>query len=158
MDAQSSASASVLRNGGDLPLITCTDCPRAKMVKRRSTKEWSLGKIFYCFVHHNGRCPFFYWEDEYLDWLLQLKSEGKLAPEYDIFDGFDDFKEGRAEQPKRKDLLGSLDEKELEMMLRLVSGLGNELVRLLKAVLFVSVCILLLQLVSLVAHMSNHEI
>jgi len=49
MHSESSARAS---NPGHLPLIWCTEYGGAKVMQRRSRKEWSKGRVFFC-------CPFY---------------------------------------------------------------------------------------------------
>jgi len=52
MARESSASASEQWGADELPLILCTDCGLRQVVRRRSKKEWSLGKVFYCCPLH----------------------------------------------------------------------------------------------------------
>uniref|UniRef100_K3YDW1 Zinc finger GRF-type domain-containing protein n=1 Tax=Setaria italica TaxID=4555 RepID=K3YDW1_SETIT len=55
-----------------LPLIMCTDCGLRRVVRCKSQHKWSLCQIFYCCpLHKRGgsSCPFWYWKEEYVDFL-----------------------------------------------------------------------------------------
>ncbi|CAN6347152.1 unnamed protein product [Urochloa humidicola] len=129
------SAASSNQGGADgLPLITCTDCGRVQVVRRKSKQEWSLGEVFYCCPIHkrNGTgCPFWYWEEDYRS---LLKSRAQIVDE------------SRHEVvPQRRQMENSDESKKKK------DGTSNEIVRLLKSMCFLCVCILGVQVLILVA-------
>ncbi|EES09693.1 hypothetical protein BDA96_05G122000 [Sorghum bicolor] len=61
-----------------LPLIQCTKCHKAVVLRLVSKKEWSIGQVFYCcpYYKRDGTgCQFWFWEDDY---MKELRKNGYL--------------------------------------------------------------------------------
>ncbi|KAL6662127.1 hypothetical protein ACP70R_001511 [Stipagrostis hirtigluma subsp. patula] len=78
--SSSSMASTVGRAQPHIPLILCPTCKRKEVVERTSTIDENPGRVFFTCPYHKRRsgCPFFYWEDEYVE---LLKEDGLEVPE-----------------------------------------------------------------------------
>ncbi|WVZ58012.1 hypothetical protein U9M48_008327 [Paspalum notatum var. saurae] len=80
----SSSAAGGRRRRPDLPLITCTDCSQHTVLELevKTNENGNRGRIFYKCPSHKrdgSGCPFWHWEEGYVNILKDLKA-GKKQP------------------------------------------------------------------------------
>ncbi|CAN6299255.1 unnamed protein product [Urochloa humidicola] len=133
-----SASASNQGTLEGLPLITCSECGRAQVVRRKSKQEWSLGEVFYCCPFHKRDgtgCPFWFWEQDYKNMLKRIHVIGE--------DSMQDNSGDPQRRPIRRDQVKEAKKDDI----------SNEVVRLLQSIRVLCVCILAVQVVMLLAQL-----
>ncbi|CAL5052823.1 unnamed protein product [Urochloa decumbens] len=136
-ESQSSASNP---QGAAIPLIQCTECGQAKILRRTSRREWSYGRVFYCcpFYKQDGTgCPFWFWEDAYLKKLEKIPGDGSGAGA--------NPRMGMVAEASRM-VMGPEETSELIKV-------GKEVVTWLKGLFFVCVCMLIVMVLDLLIHL-----
>ncbi|CAL5066682.1 unnamed protein product [Urochloa decumbens] len=150
------ASASNPRSVDGLPLIMCTDCGRRRVMRCTSQQPWSLGQIFYCCPLHKRDgtgCPFWYWKDEYINVLATVGVLPASAGAYNA-GGSMQVAESRMQGAASKmkgdvDFNGSVSNKKVQELI----DIGKELVRLVKVVVLVCICMGVMMLVNVLVHL-----
>ncbi|CAN6164103.1 unnamed protein product [Urochloa humidicola] len=161
--ARESHSSASNREGADaIPLIWCSDCARAKVLRRTSRRQWSYGRIFYCcpFYKQDGTgCPFWYWEEDYVKKIETIPIDGmgvgansrmvmggasKIAAEASRMAA-----EAEASRMAAETSTMVMGAEQVSKLIRV----GNEAVSLLKGLLFVGVCMLIVMVLDLLVHL-----
>ncbi|KAG2593047.1 hypothetical protein PVAP13_5NG632029 [Panicum virgatum] len=140
MASQSSVSAPDPRLSEELPLITCTECGRKKVLRLKSRQEWSFGQVFYCCPMHKRDgtgCPFWFWKEDYVEHLKKIG----------ILNGGEWSRKGNIKDDDEKMMLGNGGTSRKE------EDSSAEVVRLLRSICMLCYCILVVQVVMLFVHL-----
>ncbi|CAL4952116.1 unnamed protein product [Urochloa decumbens] len=152
----SSATGSNPVSADGLPLIMCTECGMRRVVRRTSQQTWSLGQIFYCCPRHKrdgSGCPFWFWKDEYISFLA---STGRYVASAGANNGVESMHVAESSMDgtdsRMKGEIGFSGIVSVKSESELIA-ICKEVVRLLKALCFLCVCMLFLMFVSVCAHL-----
>ncbi|CAN6272504.1 unnamed protein product [Urochloa humidicola] len=144
----SSSAAVRQRKRPVLPLITCNECEQHTVLELevKSDENGNRGRIFYkCPARKcdGTGCPFWYWEEEYVEVLAKIAEQQKL-----IEKGMNCRTKDQCAHVKGEEQMKLCKDESVVDDIRALVGIGRQITVLLNWLLFVCCCVLLLDVAS----------